>query len=112
MINSIDITTMLPRTAEAADLQGREDSQLQHAADQHAVQFQNLARQEAAHTVEAQKSETEDIDMEDSSGGGGARSRNSKRKKKQQKRHLWHQNQTAVLILWCEKTAIAQGGKS
>ena len=39
MINSIDITTMLPRTAEAADLQGRENSQLQHAMDQHAVQL-------------------------------------------------------------------------
>ena len=85
MINSIDITTMLPRTAEAADLQGREDSQLQHAMDQHAVQFQNLTRQEATQTVEAQKSETEEYDMDGSSGGAGARSRNSKKKKKQEK---------------------------
>ena len=85
MINSIVITTMLPRTAEAADLQGREDSQLQHAMDQHAVQFQNLTRQEATQTVEAQKSETEEYDMDGSSGGAGARSRNSKKKKKQEK---------------------------
>ena len=85
MINSIDITTMLPRTAEAADLQGRENSQLQHAMDQHAVQFQNLTKQEARQTVETQKSETEEFDMDESSGGGGAGSRNSRKKKKQEK---------------------------
>ena len=85
MINSIDITTMLPRTAEAADLQGRENSQLQHAMDQHAVQVQNLTKQEARQTVETQKSETEEFDMDDSSGGGGAGSRNPRKKKKQEK---------------------------
>ena len=106
MINSIDITTMLPRTAEAADLQGREDSQLQHAMDQHAVQFQNLTRQEATQTVEAQKSETEEYDLVVQVQGHGI----LRRRKNRKKRHLWHQDQTAVLILWCEE--MVQGGKS
>ena len=85
MINSIDITTMLPRTAEAADLQGREINQQQHATDQHAVQFQNLTQQEARQTVETQQSETEEYDMDGSSGGSGRGSGNSRRKKKQEK---------------------------
>ena len=86
MINSIEVTTMLPRTAEAADLQGRESSQIQHAADQPAIQFQDMTRQEASQTVESQKSETEEYDMDDSSGGagGGARKRNKKKKEEKQ----------------------------
>ena len=87
MINSIDITTMLPRTAEAADLQGRENSQIQHATDQPAIQFQNMTKQEAAQTVESQKSETEEYDMDDSSSGGaggGARKRGKKKKDERQ----------------------------
>lgn len=85
MINSIDITTMLPRTAEAADLQGREINQQQHATDQNAVQFQNLTQQEAMHTVETQESETDEYDMDGSggSGGGSANSRKKKEKKKE-----------------------------
>ena len=45
MINTIDMTTMLPRTVEAADLQGRELSQSQHAAEQTAVQFKKETEQ-------------------------------------------------------------------
>ena len=32
MINSLDAITMLPRTAEAADIQGRENQLMEHAA--------------------------------------------------------------------------------
>ena len=86
MINSIEITTMLPRTAEAADLQGRENSQLQHAADQPAIQFQNMTKQEASKTVETQKSEAEEYDLDDSaSGGAGGRSGRRGKKKKEEK---------------------------
>lgn len=84
MINSIDLTTMLPRTVEAADLQGREMSQTQHAADQPALQFQTQVQQQAARTVESQESETEEYDMDGSSSGGGGRS-GSRRKKKEKK---------------------------
>lgn len=84
-LNSIDIVTMLPRTAEAADLQGREMNQLQHAADQTAVQFQNKTAQDARQTVETQQSETEEYDMDGSSGGAGAHAGGRKKKKKEQK---------------------------
>jgi len=80
-LNSIDIVTMLPRTAEAANLQGREMSQLQHASEQTAVQFQNKNAQEARQTVETQKSETEEYDMDGSSGGAYQQSNAKKRKK-------------------------------
>lgn len=85
MINSIDMNTMLPRTAEAADLQGREINQQQHATDQNAIQFQNLTQQEATHTVETQQSETDEYDMEGSGGRSGGRSGSSRKRKKQEK---------------------------
>lgn len=81
---SIDFTTMLPRTVEAAEVQGKEVNQQQRAADQPAVQFQQKTQQEAQQTVESQKSETEEYDL-DGSGGGGANARQQKKKKKQQK---------------------------
>ena len=40
MINSLDAITMLPRTAEAADIQGRENQLMEHAALQPGSQFQ------------------------------------------------------------------------
>lgn len=83
MINSVDFATMLPRTAEAADVQGREVSQNQHAAEQTAVQFEKNTQQEAQHTVETQQSETEDYDRE--SEGGNAGSSSGRRKKKNEK---------------------------
>lgn len=85
MINSIDVKTMLPRTAEAADLQGRETSQSQHAAEQPAVQFQQQVQREANQTVETQKSETEEYDTDDAGGGRGASAQSRNRKKKQKK---------------------------
>ena len=83
MINNIDFNTMLPRTAEAADIQGRETSLQQNAANQPAVQFQQRVEQEARQPVEAQKSETEEYDSEGS--GGGQNSSGGRKKKKQQK---------------------------
>jgi hypothetical protein len=83
MINSVDFATMLPRTAEAADVQGREDSQNQHAAEQTAIQFEKNTQQEAQQTVETQQSETEDYDRE--SEGGNAGSSSGRRKKKNEK---------------------------
>ena len=84
-LNSIDMVTMLPRTAEAADLQGRELSQLHHASEQTAVQFQNKNMQQARQTVETQKSETEEYDMNQSSGGAAYRRNNRKKQKKEQR---------------------------
>lgn len=81
-LNSIDFVTMLPRTAEAANLQGREMNQLQHAAEQTAVQFQQKNVQEAKQTVETQKSETEEYDM-DGSSGGTSQQKNAKKRKKE-----------------------------
>ena len=82
MINSIDMMTMLPRTAEAADIQGRETSVQENATNQPAVQFQQKVEHDARQAVEAQKSETEDYDSE-GSGGRGAQSRGKKKKKPQ-----------------------------
>ena len=85
MINSIDVKTMLPRTAEAADIQGREANQTQHAAEQPAVQFQRQVERQAQQTMETQQSETEEYDMDDTGEGKGAFARGRNRKKKQKK---------------------------
>ncbi|MCH5264897.1 MAG: hypothetical protein J1F02_03285 [Lachnospiraceae bacterium] len=81
-LNSIDIATMLPRTVEAANAQGRELNQTQHALQQTAVQFEARTEREARQTVESQKSETEEYDAEEGSSGGGAGSSNRRKKKK------------------------------
>jgi hypothetical protein len=77
-VNSIDATTMLPRTVEAAQLQGREQNQIQHALDQPAIQFQQKTEQEARQTIESQKSETDEYDLDE----GGKHDGRGKRKKK------------------------------
>jgi hypothetical protein len=82
-INSIDATTMLPRTVEAAQLQGKEQSQIQHASDQPAIQFQQKTEQQAKQTVESQKSETDEYDMNEGRGGRGGAGNRKKRKKEQ-----------------------------
>ncbi|MCH5251957.1 MAG: hypothetical protein J1F22_03185 [Lachnospiraceae bacterium] len=84
-LNSMDAITMMPRSMEAAEVQGKEMHQTQHASDQTAVQFQQKTEQEARQTVESQKSETEEYDLDGSQGGGGAGSGNRKKKKKEQK---------------------------
>ena len=84
MVNTIDIATMLPRTVEAADLQGREISQSQHAMEQTGVQFEKQTEQDSQRTVETKESDTEEYDMGDSQGRGGAAS--GSRKKKAQKK--------------------------
>lgn len=84
MMNSIDATTMLPRTVEAADLQGREINQNQHALDQNAVQFQKDVEQMAQRPVEAQKTETQEYEMDD--GGGNGKGASSNRRKKEKKK--------------------------
>jgi GAF domain-containing protein len=84
-LGSIDATTMLPRTVEAAQLQGREQSQLQHAADQPAIQFQQKTEQEARQTVESQKSETDEYDMDGEGKRRDARANKRKKKEKEAK---------------------------
>ncbi len=81
-VNSIDIATLLPRTAEAANAQGRETNQAQNAIQQTAVQFEARTEREARQTVEAQKSETEEYDMDEGSSGGGGAGAGGRRKKK------------------------------
>ena len=84
-LGPMDAITMLPRTVEAAEMQGKEMNQTQHAADQTAVQFQQRTEQEARQTVESQKSETEEYDLDGPPGGGGAGAGKKKKQKKGQK---------------------------
>lgn len=81
MLNSIDFNTMLPRTAEAADVQGREVSQSQHLAHQTGVQFQQKTEQQARQTVETAKSETEEYDAEKQGSGKGYSGNKNRRKR-------------------------------
>lgn len=81
MLNSVDFVTMLPRTAEAADIQGREMSQLQHAASQPGVQFQHKTQENARRTVETKKAEIEDYTKKEGSGHGAGYSHGQKKKK-------------------------------
>lgn len=83
-MNSIDFVTMLPRTVEAAQMQGKEQSQIQNAAQQPGIQFQQKTEHDARQTVESQKSETEEYDMKDGEGKGAYSSR--KKKKEQEKK--------------------------
>ena len=57
MINSLDAITMLPRTAEAADIQGRENQLMEHAALQPGSQFQEKVKRNQRQAVETQNSE-------------------------------------------------------
>lgn len=51
MINSLDAITMLPRTAEAADIQGRENQLMEHAALQPGSQFQEKVKRKDRKSV-------------------------------------------------------------
>lgn len=84
-INTMDFITMLPRTTNAADIQGREMAQTQNATNQAALQFESKIHQEAQQTTETNKSETESYDREGSSrgGAGGGASGEKKEKKKE-----------------------------
>lgn len=79
-MNSIDMVTMLPRTVEAAELQGKEQSQLQNAAQHPGVQFQQKTEHDARQTVETQESET---DYEKREGGNGKKERQMRKKKRE-----------------------------
>ena len=83
--NTIDMITMAPRSVDAGDYQGRELQQHQHTQDQMAAQVQANVEQKATQTVETQRSETEEYDMDDGgnrgASGGGSRQRKKKDKK-------------------------------
>ena len=79
--NTVDMVTMAPRSVDAGDFQGREISQHQHAHEQAAAQVQTNVDQRAHQTTEAQRSETEEYDMDDGqSRGSYSGSRNQKKK--------------------------------
>ena len=80
--NTVDMMTMAPRSVEAGDYQGREISQHQHANDQMAAQVQANVDQRAHQTTEAQRSETEEYDMEDGASRGSYSGGNRKKKEK------------------------------
>ena len=85
-INSIDALTMLPRTVEAAQLQGKEQNQMQHAAEQPGIQFQQKTEHDARQTVESQESETDDYDREDGESRGKGSGVVSKKKRGKEKK--------------------------
>lgn len=78
-IGTIDVATLMPRTMNAAELQGKENMQNQHIGEQNAVQFQRETVQQTQQTVETQESEMNDY--EKGGGAGGRRSRGRERKK-------------------------------
>lgn len=82
MINSLDAITMLPRTAEAADIQGRENQLMEHAALQPGSQFQEKVKRNQRQAVETQNSEkmTKTVALEKETARGM-----KKRKKKEEK---------------------------
>ena len=80
-MNTIDSITMLPRTAEAAQLQGREQTMMEHASEQPGLQFQQKTEHQMRQTVETQKSETQEYDGKEGR-GGSAGHRTGNRKKK------------------------------
>lgn len=82
-IGVIDAVTVAPRTMNAAEMQGKENTQNQHIAEQNALQFQRNNQQRAQQTVESQKSETRDYDSE---GGNGKGPRGGTKKKKDGKK--------------------------
>ena len=77
MINSLDAITMLPRTAEAADIQGRENQLMEHAALQPGSQFQEKVKRNQRQAVETQNSEKMNKD-----GGSGKGDRHDGMKKR------------------------------
>ena len=82
-MGTIDAVTMMPRTVNAAEVQGKEISQNQNIGDQNAVQFQRETVQQSQQTVETQESETKDYDG--GGNGSGGSSGQAKKKKKDAK---------------------------
>lgn len=82
-IGSIDVATMVPRTVNAAEVQGKEISQNEHIGDQNAVQFQRETAQQSQQTVATQESETNDYDG-GGNGSGGSNGQPKKKKKEAQ----------------------------
>lgn len=80
-IGSIDVATLAPRTMNAAETQGKENTQNQHIGEQNAVQFQRETVQQAQQTVKTQESEMNDYDK--GNGAGKGRSREQTKKKRQ-----------------------------
>lgn len=83
-IGTIDVATMMPRTINAAEVQGKEINQTQHIGEQNAVQFQRETVQQSQQTVETQESETNDYDGGgNGSGGSNGQARKKKKDEKQ-----------------------------
>ena len=76
--NNVDMITMPNRAVEAGDYAGREIAQHQHANDQAAAAVQQKAQQ----TVEKQRSETKEYDMDQGSGRGAYQQNRRKKKEK------------------------------
>ena len=81
--NTLDMITMAPRSIDAGDFQGRDQLLHQNINDQEAASVQQNIEQKATTTVETQRSETEEYDMDDGGGRGGYQ--NNRRKKKEKK---------------------------
>nr|MBP3598267.1 hypothetical protein [Eubacterium sp.] len=79
-ISAIDVSTLAPRSAEASNLVGREQQQLQHVNENSAVNVAKNTEQKAQKTVETEKSDTKEYRF-DGSGGNGYQAGNRKRKK-------------------------------
>ncbi len=84
-IGTIDIATLAPRTINAAEQQGRENTQNEHIGEQNAVQFQQETQQQAHQTVQTQESELKDYDKESHAGGGMSRKRKREKKEAEEK---------------------------
>ncbi len=80
--NNVDMITMPNRAVEAGDYAGREIAQHQHANDQAAAAVQQNVQQKAQQTVETQRSETEEYDMDQGSGRGAYQQNRRKKKEK------------------------------
>lgn len=80
---SLDAITMLPRTAEAADIQGRENQLMEHAALQPGSQFQEKVKRNQRQAVETQNSEK--MNKDGGSGKGDLARWHEKKKKERRK---------------------------
>ncbi len=80
-ISGIDLSTLAPRSAEASNLVGREQHQLQHVMDNGAAQVSKNVEERSQKTVETEKSDTEEYRF-DGSGGNRYHEGKGKRKKK------------------------------
>ncbi len=79
-ISAIDVSTLAPRSAEASNLVGREQHQIQHMSESGATNFAKDVEHKMQKTVEANKSEKDEYRF-DGSGGNGYQSGGRKKKK-------------------------------